>query len=113
MKPMKFSSMLDLPNWAPLISTTCSQGCDGLRASMIARWYGARSVRHSPRSAADSELSRRFSSAHCDTVMSGGGRTTGHQHLDLFNAHIGCLRGWPSGWRASRASDCREPGARR
>ena len=88
MKPMKFSSMPDLPNCAPLISTTCSQGWLGLSASMIARWYGARSVRHSPRSAADSELSRRFSSAHCETVMSGGGsRTSCHRPGCLQRAY--------------------------
>ena len=43
---------------------------------MISRWYGAFDVRHLPGSADDSEERRRYSSAHCEIVMSGGGAKT-------------------------------------
>src|SRR2546428_13682903 len=85
---MKFSRIPVFPNCAPLISTTCSQGWLGLSASIMARWYGTRSVRHSPRSAADSELNRRFSPAHWDTVMSGGGSTTSATSIWISTTRI-------------------------
>ena len=46
------------------------------RLSPMSRWYGAFEVRQRPGSADDSEERRRYSSAHSEIVMSGGGART-------------------------------------
>src|SRR5690606_35329356 len=69
---MTFSRISVHPTWA-LFMTQISRTAGSLTRSMIARWYGARSVRHRPGSALDSLLSLLSASAHWLTVNRGGG----------------------------------------
>ena len=71
-QPIMFSSISLLPTCALAMITICQiPGC--VKLSMMALWYGARSVRHAPGSALDSDTSTRFASAHSDTVCFAGG----------------------------------------
>src|SRR5690606_18692688 len=93
---MTFSRISVHPTWA-LFMTQISRTAASLTRSMIARWYGARSVRHRPGSALDSLLSLLSASAHWLTVNRGGGRRIDSRSLAVslaFCQLFSGLRTW-------------------
>ena len=58
-------------------------------ASMISRKYGVLFVRQRPGSADDSDERRRYSSAHCETVRSGGGART--EKIRVNSSSVACF----------------------
>ena len=99
---MQYPTMLfivsDFPTCEAATTTICSIS-GSVKLSRISNIYGVRDVRHLPTSADDSDVSRRFLSAHCDTVRSSGGfmplRIFARQVFSLFTRSFSDSRNTP------------------
>jgi hypothetical protein len=71
-KPIQLNPASVAPTCVPFMKSTSRVNDDGAKQSMMSRMYGVRDVLYSPGSGDDGG-STRFSSAHWDTSVMGGG----------------------------------------
>ena len=83
-------------------------GCDGVIASMISRRYGVRVVCQAPGSAEAFDESRRFLSAHCETVSSAPARARAPQRYDSGASLSGATPTWLATPAAALSASRRE-----